>query len=444
MDFKGLDAEEIVKKLDKLRPNSDYLTSAVLQYNVETHEIFTNTTKYPNKLVETDEGTTSIPINRIGFAIQQMIVDKIVAFGFGKPVSYVPTDANAWSLVQSVLDQNKSISLNRNAAREIYGATKTAEVWYLTPEADRLRYKLLKPTEGDVFYPIFENGDMTAFIREILVKDENDKDVEYREIYTTEEKIILKKETVWIEEGRERNVIGKIPVVYGSQKKTEWDIVQPLIERLEELASGHAEINDYHVAPKIKTKGEITGFAKKGEKGAIFEMEKDAEMDYMTWNNNTDSYKLEFENLWNIIFKLTQTPDISFDKLKSMGAISGVAAQYYFMDIHLKVEMKREIWDDYLARRINIIKAFLANVLSTKDAKKLEELEVDIVYNPYMINDMKEKISTYTDATGGQQIMSVSTAMRNIGIDDPEEEIKKIREENDYATETENSNTFGL
>lgn len=444
MDLKGLDAEEIVKKLDKLRPNTDYLSKAVLQYNVETHEIFTNKTKYPDKLVETEEGTASQPINRIGFAIQQMIVDKIVAFGFGKPVSYIPTDAEVWPLVQSVLDQNKSVSLTRNIARQIYGATKGAEIWYLTPEADRLRVKQLLPTEGDVFYPVFENGDMTAFVREITVKDETDKEVEYREIYTSEEKIVLKKDSQWIEESRERNLIGKIPVVYGSQKKTEWDIVQPLIERLEELASGHAEINDYHVAPKIKAKGEINGFAKKGEKGAIFEMEKDGELDYMTWNNNTDSYKLEFDNLWNIIFKLTQTPDISFDKLKSMGAISGVAAQYYFMDIHLKVEMKREIWDDYLTRRINIIKAFLANVLSTKDAKKLEELEVDIVYNTYMINDMKEKITYLMDATGGQAIMSVETAMRNLGIDDPVEEIKRIRDENEYSAESENSNTFGI
>lgn len=443
MDLKGLNAEELVKKIDKFKPSSDYLANAVLQYNVETHEIFTNKTKYPDKLVETEEGTATQPINRIGFAIQQMIVDKIVAFGFGKPVSYIPTN-DSWPLVQSVLDQNKSVSLTRNIARQIYGATKGAEIWYLTPEADRLRVKQLLPTEGDVFYPIFENGDMTAFVREITVKDENDKEVEYREIYTAEEKIVLRKDSSWVEESREINIIGKIPVVYGSQKKTEWDIVQPLIERLEELASGHAEINDYHVAPKIKAKGGIEGFAKKGERGAIFQLDKEAELDYMTWNNDTDSYKLEFENLWNIIFKITQTPDISFDKLKSMGAISGVAAQYYFMDIHLKVEMKREIWDDFLARRINIIKSFLAKVLSTKDAKKLEELEVDIVYNPYMINDMKEKISYLMDATGGQAIMSVETAMRNLGIDDPAEEMKRIREENEYAAEKENEKTFEI
>ncbi|KAA2223032.1 phage portal protein [Chryseobacterium sediminis] len=443
MDLKGLDAEEIVKKFDKLRPNTDYLSKAVLQYNVETHEIFTNKTKYPDKLVETEEGTTSQPINRIGFAFQQLIVDKIVAFGFGKPVTYIPTN-DSFSLVQDVLKQNKIISLTRDAAREVYGTTKVAEVWYLTPEADRLRVKLLQPTEGDVFYPVFENGDMTAFVREITLKDENDKEVEYREIYTAEEKIVLKKESQWIEESRERNLIGKIPVVYGSQKRTEWDIVQVLIERMEELASGHAETNDYHADPKVKAKGELTGFARKGQKGAIFQMEKDSELDYLTWDNNTESQKLEFDNLKEFVYKLTQTPDISFEKLKSMGAISGVAAQYYFMDIHLKVEMKREIWDDYLARRINVIKAFLANVLSTKDAKKLEELEVDIVYNPYMINDMKEKITYLMDATGGQAIMSVETAMRNLGIDDPVEEMQRIRDENQYSTETENSQTFGV
>lgn len=68
---------------------------------------------------------------------------------------------------------------------------------------------------------------------------------------------------------------------------------------------------------------------------------------------------MEIENLFKIILSYTQTPDISFESAKGMGAIFGTALKLMFMDAHLKVLDKREIFDAYLKRRLNIIKAFV-------------------------------------------------------------------------------------
>lgn len=50
--------------------------------------------------------------------------------------------------------------------------------------------------------------------------------------------------------------------------------------------------------------------------------------------------KLEIDTLLRMIYTITQTPDISFDTVKGIGAVSGVALKLLFMDAHLKVQDK--------------------------------------------------------------------------------------------------------
>ena len=414
----------------------------IAQYNPETHAIITDKAKYPDKIIETPEGTSTQPINRLALAIQKMIVDKSVAFGFGRAVTYLWTDKEAGQTVEKIFKQNKLNSLTRKIARDCYTTSHTAELWYpvaLNPEdatdedktAFRLRCIHLNATKGDIFYPVFDNGDMVAFVREIKKKNLEGVEKDYAEIYTAENTRTLINDGGWQESADfpvKPNPIKKIPVVYASQDTSEWFDVQRLIDRLEGLVSGHAEVNDYHFAPKLKASGKINGFAKKGEKGAVFEMENGASLDYLTWNQGTESLSLEFNQLWDAIFKITQTPDISFENMKSFGAVSGVAWQYFFMDAHLKVEMKREIWDDYLIRRVNIVKAFIGKLLDVSQDDTMKELDAEIQINPYIINDVATKINYLTTATGGKAVISQATAVKDLDMtEDAELELLAIQ-----------------
>ena len=85
-----------------------------------------------------------------------------------------------------------------------------------------------------------------------------------------------------------------------------------------------------------------------------------AEAQYLSWANAPESVKLEIDTLLRMIYTITQTPDISFDTVKGLGAISGVALQLLFMDAHLKVQDKNEIFSEYLQRRVNVLKAYMA------------------------------------------------------------------------------------
>ena len=395
------------------------------------------------------------PVARVALAIQKLIVKRAVAFTFGNPVTLnaEPADgtkeADVLQAVKRVLFDTKSRTLNRKIARAIYSATEAAELWYPVEKPTsnygfnsefKLRVAIFSPLKGDLLYPYFdETGDMLAFSRQYEIKDNQGVKHTYFETYTDREHRLWNLEgNQWkMQEGYPKeNAIGKIPVIYGQQPAVEWEDVQNLIDRLEKLLSNFADTNDYHAAPKIFTTGTILGWAKKGESGAVIEGEEGATAQYLSWAQAPESVKLEIETLLRMIYTITQTPDISFDSVKGLGSISGVALKLLFMDAHLKVQDKMEIFDDYLQRRLAIIQAFLAQMnAKNKDfVSACDSLSIEPEIVPYMIEDEAAKVSTLLAATGQKAIVSRKTAVQQLGwVNDTEAEIEQIEDDENAA-----------
>jgi len=236
-------------------------------------------------------------------------------------------------------------------------------------------------------------------------------------------------------------ILGKIPVIYGRQDFVEWEDVQWLINRLETLLSNFADTNDYHASPKIVVKGELVGFTKKGESGSILQLDGDgAEARYLSWEHAPESVRLEIDNLLRMIYTITQTPDISFDSVKGIGAVSGIALKLLFLDAHLKVQEKMEIFDDYLQRRMSIIQAYLAQ-FNTGLKSACESLTIEPEIVPYMIDDEKAKVDLLMAANGGKPVASQKLTVQQLGwVDDADSEYKQILDEqnaSEYVDVTE-------
>ena len=404
------------------------------------------------------EGARIEPVARIALAIQRLIRDRAVSFTFGNPVTYNCTPANETEAailqaIKRVFYDVKISTVNRRAARNIYGTTEVAELWYQVEGEEheiygfktkkKFKVALFSPAFGDTLYPYFdENRDMIAFSREFTRKGSDLISRTYFETYTKNWHYLWSCENKqdgqatgqWMQvEGYPKKLaIGKIPVVYGCQQKVEWEDVQNLIERLEKLLSNFADTNDYHASPKIFVEGKIVGFARKGEAGGIIEGEEGAKAQYLSWNNAPESVKLEIETLLKMIYTITQTPDISFDTVKGIGAVSGVAMKLLFMDAHLKVQDKCEIFNEYLQRRINVVKAFLkeANLKQEGWSEAADNLIVEPIITPYIIEDEQSKINILTAANGNKQIASRRATVQRLGwADNPDEEIKAIEAE---------------
>lgn len=408
---------------------------------------------------ETEENTRIEKVARIAVALQKLIVKRAVAFTFGNPVGLNvepeedSKEEDVFKAVKRVLFDTKSRTINRKIARAIFSSTEAAELWYSVEKPTdnygfhsqhKLRVALFSPFFGDKLYPYFdETGDMIAFSREFTRKDRSGVKFTYFETYTDEAHYMwVTTNNQWqLKEGYpKKNPIGKIPVIYGQQPQVEWEDVQGLIDRLEKLLSNFADTNDYHASPKIFTTGTILGFAKKGESGAVIEGEEGATAEYLAWQNAPESVKLEIETLLRLIYTITQTPDISFDAVKGIGAVSGIALKLLFLDAHLKVQDKMEIFDDYLQRRLTIIQAFLSE-MNKKDKEftaACTSLTIEPEIVPFMIEDEKAKVDLLVAANGGKPIASQKQTIQLLNwVNDTKTEYNLIQEETAASSYTD-------
>lgn len=451
-ELKALDSdpkafvEELKKGRTKTMPDLKEIQKSI---EVTKHNIFDIALR-ADKAIKDDEGNTRIEkVARIGLALQKLIVKRAVAFLFGNPVKYTnvqdvseKSEDDAFTAFKEIIKSAKLNSFNRKVARDLFTATEVAELWYPVPISTeekaaskdvkgkyKLKVKKFSVLDGDKLYPYFDQyGSMIAFGREYIVGDKT-----FIDVFTDEKinKINITTDPVVVEGFPKPNVIGKIPIVFATQETSACHDVEGLIERLEKLLSNFADTNDYHAAPKLFVQGEIKGFSKKGESGTIIEGEENAKVEYLSWNNAPEAVRTEIATLKEMIFMITQTPDISFESLKGKGgtATSGKALKFMFLDAHLKVMDNMEVFDEYLMRRNSIIKAFMG-VVRTDMKEKVKALKIEIEVIPYMFDDTADRLEFVMTANGNRPVISRKTAVSMAGLsEDAEAEISEIEKE---------------
>ena len=353
------------------------------------------------------------------------------------------------SAFDRIVSDNKMRSKDYKIAKTVFGYKECAELWYPVERphenygfksAFKLRCTLFSPAFGDTLYPYFdETGDMIAFSREFSRKNDHGEHEKYFETYTDTHHHQWKvgDGSGEVAEGFPKpNIIGKIPVVYGHQEYYETEDIDPLIDRLEKLLSNFADTNDYHGSPTIVVKGKVLGFAQKGKAGKIIELTNGdgdgatpPEASYLTWAHAPESIRLEIDTLLKMIYTLTQTPDISFDSIKGLGAVSGIALKLMFMDAHLKVMDKQEIFDDYLSRRASIIKAFIGK-FNLKLQSVCDQLNIDPEITPYLITSEIDSVNLWMTANGQKPLISQKESAEKSGLSsNPQEDFLQMQEE---------------
>jgi SPP1 family phage portal protein len=436
--------------------NKAVIVEALKQYEPLTHAV-KDKKKRPDKVL--NEGG-EIKVSRIPLAMQKLIVTRAASFLVGRPINLVaptssPMDEQLLAMIKQTWEDNKLDFRSKKIAKLMMSETECAEIWYSEDvDADywgelgapdgsslkRMRMKIVHPSAGDTLYPTFdEMANLTAFGRGYFVKGADKKNVEHFDLYTDDFiYYAVKINGQWVldpEEGTQENAMGKIPVIYYNQDKPEWADVQDAIERLETLISNFADTNDYFASPMIKLTGEVKGFSKKGEQGKVLKLSPGATADYLTWEGAPEAIKLEIEILFDVIYTLSQTPNITFKEMKGMGPISGVALNTFFMDAQMKAKDKQEdTFGECIQRRTNLIRVTCVEINPTLEASK--NLRVYNEFGLFKIDNIKEDIDNLVAANGGKAIMSIETSMElNPLVTDTVEEAKRMKAESALTIE---------
>ena len=384
---------------------------------------------------------------RIAVPAQRLLCERDVGFLLADAVKYnikgeVSERANElYSKTIECLQGNKIDYFDKRLARTLFRCRECAELWYIVPNEDgqdEIRVTLLSPLRGDILYPHFDDYNrMDGFARKYVLKDELGNTTLHFDVYTKNDvyRYVSSGGSMTFVDVKPHG-FGKIPIVYYRQEETEWESVQPVIERLEELLSNWGDVNDYFGAPTYFFKGKMKGFADKGEVGRIYQGEGEgADMKVVSWNSAPESMRQEMANLTNIIFSYSQTPDISFENMKTLGNnTSGAAIRLMFTDPHLKAETKEELFGEMFTRRFNIIKNGIATSIEATPQRFVDELHVIPIFTPYIPKNELETLQLINLSTQGKATMSQEDGiMLNPLVSNPEETKQKLKEEEAQA-----------
>lgn len=439
--------QKIIDTLKQGKDKTKIIEEARKQLDPKQHDIMNPILRRPKNKDENDKNKDVISI---ALAYQKWIVRKEKAMIFGnQPILRAnpkdETEKAVLKAIERILHDIKEPSFNRKLAESIGSFTEGGELWYLKEGKDihdsygfktkmNIKAMLLSLKKGSELFPCKDDfDDMIAFSRNYTKKVDG-KEVEYFEVYTQNFTYLFENLKEWkiIEGYPKKQELDKIPAVFGEQENVSWYDVQDLIERIEVLVSDHGEVNDRNAYPILKVIGKLKNYLNKGPGGGV-ELDKESDMSYLSWDQATDSIKLEIDNLVRNIQLFSQTPNISFDEVKSLGALSGTALKMLFLDAHLKVMEKREIYDEYLQRRINIIKKILAT-LNPSWKSAIDNLVIEPEIVPYMVENEKEQVEIALLKNGGKQLESHEKSVKNWQGQDTED-YEKIKQE-----ETEASN----
>jgi SPP1 family phage portal protein len=438
---------------------------AMKQYQVSEHDVLSNV-KRPYRKISRDTGRKDtegnvirqdvlVDVVRVGISWQDTITETRVGFTLSTPITTnviwdteSDKEKQLVKLVEKIQNDNKMDYKNKEILRRKLSELEVAEIWYFvetgeTKPAYTLRCKIVSPQLGDELYPLFDkNGSLIAFRRDYVLND-GQKDIKYSDVYTDEFEYKYVNRDGWIldpdivavskETGElvpanpVPNIVGKMLINYYQQLEPCWAKVQTMISRHETITSNHGGMNDKFGNPLFIVSGEIQGEIIDNTTWSVMQVENGATAQYAQLASEPQSIKLEQENLEKFIHKMSKTPDISFEQMKGIGNVAGVALELMFLDAHIGVKNEEETFGIGLQRRLNIIKAAIGALIDTSLANEAKTVQLIPVITPYLPKNIKEDIENLTIAkTGG--IISTETAVeKNPLVDDNEMEMERMK-----------------
>ena len=348
------------------------------------------------------------------------------------------------------MKKNKIKYQNRKIVRAWLSEQECAEYWYVTKDDGfwaklkakvanlfgksmpqyKLRSVLWSPFRGDKLYPFFDDsGDMVAFSREYKKKDLDDHEITCFMTVTKDMVYQWELDKGWQLVAAFKHGFKKLPVLYCYRPEAYCEKIKTIRVRLEKLLSSYADCIDYHFFPILKLFGDVDKMSGEFRNRVVQLTGEGADAAYLTWNQASDPVKVEFENHFNQAYALTNTPRISFENLKGTGnALSGEAFRYVFMGAHMAVENSAEEIGPFLQRRINFLISALGSI-NTNFEKPSETIDIDVEIQPYIIDNLEDKVSVAVKAVQGQVWSQKHGVMFAGNLERLDEELAEIKEE---------------
>lgn len=393
-----------------------------------------------DKIVGEGSERKLIPSIKTPVGFNKKIVITATAFEFGKPVTLIPTIENdLFEALINIWKQNRLDDKLQQAKTTQKVETECAIQFFIRdiPESGKaaaknsinpvkeIRSTIFDSSKGTMYPYIDATGDMVAFGWDFVSKDEEGKDVNNTWIWDPTNVIKIDDVGTLSIKSTDPHGFDRIPIVYMSQEHPEWFIVEGLIDRYEVSLSKLGASNDYSGYPILKTYGDVKVLPGRNEDGKTlnFPMRYDEDAgkfvngnaEFLTNENAVESVKYEMEKAEELIYSISQTPNISFEKMRSIGAVSGIALELMFLDPMIKALMNEGQNRTIVERMCNIIIGGITKTLKVALTSQIADLQIEVKFNSLLPKDLQNLVTIVASAVGAG-VMSKKTGVETIGV----------------------------
>lgn len=429
-----LEAKDISRALNYMQDRSGFAEKALLEYKVENHEVM----KRQDKAVYDKKGNFLRWQKRwkIPIPYQSFINEIALVFLYGRPVKWTQRSKGTDYAFEQYIKLLERLRFNANVreAKRVAGAEGTSAMLFHVfrnkeGKPDVLLNVLSKQSGDDIYLIKDQYKRMTAFAWGYYLNESGNRSIYHVDIYKDDTVYYCKRVSVGWEVKAIPNVIGKIPVILFEQE-LEHEGTQPMIHRVESMESTDADVNDRFANPAMVATAEVLNSLPKAEEEAkLFILKNGGKIEYLTWDQASQSKANEYERLDKHILSKSFTPNIDFDNMKSLGNLSAKAIRKVMLLAVIKAEKRKETHDNYMNRTGNLLRAILGNVLDYQHKAEYEALQLGHEFQEPFGEDVSDILADISKQYNDGAMSRQTYVEMSYLIKDAKTEIERLKQE---------------
>ena len=422
---KLMEQKEVGRVLSMMSDKEGDIDAALKEYNPQLHDVMNR----PNKYREEGEPyiTEKLPRTR-----ERYINEVELFFLLGENIKWKKTEG-----------EDEGFKLFTEYQRDIFFNSKIRQCKRLagSETISALITHLYKKPDGsigsDVFVAARSEGyklkyyfdqykRLVAFAYGYTLK-ESGKNVPYWNILTPEAEYECKKSGFGWKVNVIPNPSEKINAIIFIQPKA-WDGSEQRIKRDEMLDSKIGDTNNYYADPIAAATADVIASLPDVDKpGRLIQMPSEkSQFKYLDPPQDSSTRRDEKDNLNRTILFDTFTPDFSFENMKGLGTLSGVAIHNAMILGYIKRANRLEIYEEMITRYLHLTLKILT--LLYPDKKTLiEGLKIEFEFSDPFPEDASSHWNGIVSLYSGG-VVSLETAVTMLALTDaPKEEIERIK-----------------
>ena len=428
-----LQAKDVSRALGMMHDCSQEAANNLREFNVKTHKI----NERQDRAVYDKKGNFLRWSKRwkIPIPYQTFIKEIALVFLYGRPVKWSQLSEGTDDAYQNYIKLMEEIRFNAHVreCKRAAGAEGRAAMLYHVYQDEgkpKLLLNVLSKANNDDIYIINDQYKrLTTFAWGYYLTEAGNKTVYHVDIYTKDSIYLAKRASMGWEVIVTPNPVGKIPVLLFEQE-VEHDGTQPMIERTEALTSTDADVNDRFANPAMVATAEILNSLPKAEEEAkLYILKNGGKVEYLTWDQASQSKANEYERLDKHILSKSFTPNIDFDNMKNLGNLSAKAIRKVMLLAVIKAEKRKETHDGYMNRHASLMMAIMGNVLDYANKAQYDALQLGHEFQEPFGDDVSETLNDVLRQYGAGGLSTQTMLELSYLVKDAQKEMELIKQE---------------